>query len=161
MAEFTKFVHNTRTMKVRHAGGDYSTAHGPFIEGERLIFGKITIPAGTRAEPHSHPNEQFSYVLQGRVRMVIAGKTKIAVPGDIIHTPANAIHSATVLGDEDHIFITTKDASWGIHGIKAGGAKAKAKSGARKATKKTAKKTTRKKPAKKTVKKKTAKRKAR
>ncbi len=149
MAKHAKFVHNTRTMKSRHAGGDYSTAHGPFLEGDRMIFGKITIPAGTRAEPHSHPNEQFSYVLQGRVRMVIAGKTKIAVPGDIIHTPANAIHSATVLGDEDHVFITCKDASWGIHGIKAGGAKAKAKSAARKTAKKTAKKITARKTAKK------------
>jgi quercetin dioxygenase-like cupin family protein len=146
-------------MKARHAGGDYSTAHGPFIEGERLIFGKITIPAGTKAEPHSHPNEQFSYVLQGRVRMTINGKVKIAKRGDIIHTPANAIHSATVLGDEDHIFITTKDASWGIHGIKQGGAKPKAKKITKK---KAAKKTTKKKVAKKTtarkvVKKKTAK----
>ena len=147
-------------MKARHAGGDYSTAHGPFIEGERLIFGKITIPAGTRAEPHSHPNEQFSYVLQGRVRMVINGKTKIAKVGDIIHTPANAIHSATVLGDEDHIFITTKDASWGIHGIKQGAAKpkSKVKKAAKKKTakKKVAKKTT----ARKAVKKKTAKKKS-
>ncbi len=135
--KFTKFVHNTKTMKPRHAGGDYSTARGPFIEGERMIFGKITIPAGTKAEFHSHPNEQFSYVLQGRVRMVIDGKTKIAKAGDIIHTPANAIHSATVLGDEDHIFITCKDAVWGIHGIKADGPKAK-KSAARKSSKKKA-----------------------
>ncbi|MEE9239750.1 MAG: cupin domain-containing protein [bacterium] len=148
--KFTKFIHNTRTMKPRHAGGDYSIAHGPFIEGERMIFGKITIPAGTKAELHSHPNEQFSYVLQGRVRMVIGGKTKIAGPGDIIHTPAGAIHSATVLGDEDHIFITCKDASWGIHGIKANGAAAKKKSAAKKSVKKAAKK-----PARKTARKKT------
>ena len=148
--KFTKFVHDTRTMKPRHAGGDYSTAHGPYIEGERMIFGKITIPAGTKAEPHSHPNEQFSYVLQGRVRMVIGGKTKIAKAGDIIHTPAGAIHSATVLGDEDHIFITCKDAVWGIHGIKANGAAAKKKSAAKKSVKKSVKKAA-KKPARKTA----------
>lgn len=153
--KYKSYVHSTGTMKARHAGGDYSTAHGPFIEGERLIFGKITIPAGTRAEPHSHPNEQFSYVLQGRVRMTINGKVKIAKAGDIIHTPANAIHSATVLGDEDHIFITTKDASWGIHGIKQGSAKPKAK-----AKKAVAKKTTKKKVAKKTTARKTVKKKA-
>ena len=85
--------------------------------------------------------------------MVIAGKTKIAQPGDIIHTPAGAIHSATVIGKEDHIFITCKDASWGIHGIKAGAGGAK-----KAAKKKTAKKTAKKKVAKKkTVKKKTKK----
>lgn len=150
--KFSKFIHNTRTMKPRHAGGDYSTAHGPFIEGERLIFGKITIPAGTKAEPHSHPNEQFSYVLQGRVRMVIGGKTKIAGPGDIIHTPAGAVHSATVLGDEDHIFITCKDASWGIHGIKENGTKKKTpKAKVKKAAKKPAKKKVKKAAKKKTT----------
>ncbi len=152
MAKFTKFVHDTQAMKARHAGGDYSTARGPFIEGERLIFGRITIPAGTRAEPHSHPNEQFSYVLQGRVRMVIAGKTKIARPGDIIHTPAGAIHSATVIGKEDHIFITCKDASWGIHGIKAGAGGAK-KAAKKAVKKKAAKKKSAKKAVKKTAKK--------
>jgi len=145
MRKFSKFIHNTRTMKPRHAGGDYSTAHGPFIEGQRMIFGKITIPAGTRAEPHSHPNEQFSFVLQGRVRVVIAGKKKTAGPGDIIHVPAGTVHSAEVLGEEDHVFITVKDASWGIHGIRAGASPA-AKRPARRAP---AKKKAAKRPARK------------
>ncbi len=113
------YYYSTKTMKARHAGGDYSTARGPFVEGERMIFGKMTIPAGTRAELHSHPNEQFSYIIQGRIRMEVAGKKRTLGPGDIIHVPANTLHSATVIGEEDHVFITVKDSSWGIHGVKA------------------------------------------
>ena len=100
------------------------------------------------------PCKQMSPHLEA-VAEEMAGKVKIAKAGDIIHTPANAIHSATVLGDEDHIFITTKDASWGIHGIKQGSAKPKAT--AKKAVKK---KTTKKKVAKKTTARKTVKKKA-
>ena len=126
--------YNTKTMKQKHAGGDYSTAHGPFVVGKRIIFGRITITRGTRAELHSHPNEQFSYILQGRVRMEVAGKKKTLGPGDIIHVPANTLHSATVVGGEDHVFITVKDASWGIHGVKAkAGAKVAGKPAPRKA----------------------------
>ena len=155
-----QYFYSTDEMDKNMAGEGYSPAKGSWVTGEKIIFGLITIPAGTKSEPHNHPNEQFSYVLQGRVRMVIAGKSKIAVPGDIIHTPAGAVHSATVIGDEDHIFITCKDASWGIHGIKAGESKTKTKSAAKKAVKKkTKKKTVRKtvkKKAKKTTKKKTS-----
>lgn len=119
-----KYFYNTKTMKSRPAGGDYSTASGPYVEGERIIFGKITIPAGTEAVPHSHPNEQFIIMLEGRMSTRIEGKGKTVGPGDLIHIPANAVHSAKVVGDEDAVFITAKDTSWGIVGMKEEAAKA-------------------------------------
>jgi len=36
-------------------GPDYSTAAGACVEGERMIVGLMRMPAGTGAEPHSHP----------------------------------------------------------------------------------------------------------
>jgi len=49
-------------------GPDYSTANGSCVEGDRMIVGLMRMPAGTRAAPHSHPNEQWIYVLQGACR---------------------------------------------------------------------------------------------
>src|SRR5947199_10008535 len=49
-------------------GPDYSTANGACVEGERMIVALMLMPAGTGAEPHSHPNEQWIYVLQGTSR---------------------------------------------------------------------------------------------
>ena len=112
------YFFDTTKMPKQDAGGDYSTANGPFVKGKKIIFGKFTIPSGTRAETHSHPNEQFIFPLQGKARMTIKGKTKTVIPGDIVFIPANTPHSSVVVGNEDLIFVTAKDTSWGIVGIK-------------------------------------------
>ena len=56
--------------KVNHilGGPDYSTANGACVEGERMIVALMRMPAGTGAQPHSHPNEQWIYVLEGTFR---------------------------------------------------------------------------------------------
>ena len=125
--------YDTKAMKAKHAGGDYSTAHGPFVVGERIIFGRITITRGTQAELHSHPNEQFMLIEKGRARMEVAGKKKTVGPGGLVLIPAGALHSCKVLGRQDLVFTTAKDTSWSIHGVKAKpGAKAPTGAAARK-----------------------------
>ena len=103
-------------MEDRKAGEAYADTHGAWIEGERVIFGKLSIPAGTKAEPHSHPNEQMVIVLSGSFHMNIDGDECTLVADDIAHIPPNAIHSGEVVGDEDYVFVTAKDTSWGIQG---------------------------------------------
>src|SRR5215470_943991 len=46
-------------------GPDYSSVEGGCVEGDRMIVALMRMPAGTGAEPHSHPNEQWIYVLEG------------------------------------------------------------------------------------------------
>lgn len=127
------YYFNTKTMKAKHAGGDYSTAHGPFVVGERIIFGHITITKGTQAELHSHPNEQFMLIEKGRARMEVGGKKKTVGPGDMILIPAGTLHSCKVLGKQDLVFTTAKDTSWSIHGMKAAPPGAAGKAAPRKA----------------------------
>ena len=79
----------------------------------------MRIPPGGIAEPHSHPNEQFAIVLSGAARATIGGETETVTTGDIVHMPADVVHSVAILGDEDYVFVTAKDTSWGIQGIKA------------------------------------------
>lgn len=107
-------------MENRLAGEGYSTANGAWVEGAKIIFGEIRIPAGTRAEPHSHPNEQFMFILLGSCLMDIEGDARTVGKGEIVHIPANAIHSAEVVGAEDLFFVVAKDTSWGIQGTPAG-----------------------------------------
>ena len=49
-------------------GPDYSTANGACVEGDRMIVGLMRMPAGTGAEAHSHPNEQWIYILRRHVQ---------------------------------------------------------------------------------------------
>ena len=102
-------------------GPDYSTAKGSCVEGERMIVGLMRMPAGTGAEPHSHPNEQWAYILEGVFHAHVDGKDVEAKPGSVIYVPANAVHSGKAGADRDVVFFTVKDASHGLHGIRAGG----------------------------------------
>jgi quercetin dioxygenase-like cupin family protein len=100
-------------------GPDYSTAHGPCVEGDRMIVGLMRMAAGTGAEPHSHPNEQWIYILEGTFRATIDGKQIDAKPGSVVYIPANTVHAGKAAADADVVFFTVKDASHSLHGIKA------------------------------------------
>ncbi len=98
------------------AGPGYSTAHGPVVEGERIQIGLMRMPKGTGGRPHSHPNEQWVYVLQGNLESEVDGVKSRVPSGSLIYIPANVVHSALATPDEDVIFLTAKDMSHGIAG---------------------------------------------
>ncbi len=100
-------------------GPDYSTAKGACVEGDRMIVALMRMPAGTGAEPHSHPNEQWIYILEGNFDSVIDGKRHRAGPGSLIYIPANTIHQGRATPDADVVFFTAKDGSHGLQGFKA------------------------------------------
>lgn len=49
--------------------------------------------------PHTHDAEQFSVVLAGRMRFVIADEARILGPGEVAHIPAGVPHAIESLGD--------------------------------------------------------------
>jgi quercetin dioxygenase-like cupin family protein len=98
------------------AGPGYSTAHGPVVEGERIQVGLMRMPRGTGGRPHSHPNEQWIYVLQGTLEADVDGVRSRVGAGSLVYVPAHAVHSALATPDEDVLFLTAKDMSHGIAG---------------------------------------------
>jgi quercetin dioxygenase-like cupin family protein len=100
-------------------GPDYSTANGACVEGDRMIAALMRMPAGTGAEPHSHPNEQWIYILKGTFRARIGDREVEARPGSVVYVPAGTIHTGGATPDADVVFFTVKDASHSLHGIKA------------------------------------------
>ena len=107
--------------KVNHilGGPDYSTANGACVEGDRMIVGLMRMPAGTGAEPHSHPNEQWIYVVEGTFTADIDGKEIEAKPGMVLYIPSNIVHSVKATREADGLFFTVKDASHGLQGSRA------------------------------------------
>ena len=115
-----RFIFPLEKMGKIDAGVGYSTGVGPVVEGERMQVGLITIRRGTAALPHSHPNEQWTYILKGKARVSVAGQpVTLASPGMLIYAPANVVHSVEVLPEEDLVFFTVKDLSHGIVGTRA------------------------------------------
>jgi quercetin dioxygenase-like cupin family protein len=100
-------------------GPEYSTAQGGCVEGDRMMAALMQMPAGTGAEPHSHPNEQWIYVLEGTLDSVVGGQRQRVKPGYAIYIPANTIHHTVATPDADVVFFTVKDTSHSLHGVKA------------------------------------------
>src|ERR1700722_8739514 len=95
-----EYVFNLAEVKPILGGPGYSTANGACMEGDRMIIGLMRLPAGTGAVMHSHPNEQWIYILEGTYTGVVEDKQIEAKPGSVIYIPANILHSggATIDG---------------------------------------------------------------
>ena len=100
-------------------GEDYSTTAASCIEGERMMFALAHMAAGTGAEAHSHPNEQWIYVLKGTFAGDVAGTPFEAKPGTLVYIPANTVHTGKATAEADVTFLTVKDNTHSLHGIKA------------------------------------------
>jgi quercetin dioxygenase-like cupin family protein len=52
-----------------------------------------TLPPGTFVPPHIHPNQdEFIYLFEGRLDLVLDGREFVAQPGDVIRLPMNSPH---------------------------------------------------------------------
>ncbi len=114
-----QYVFDLESVSKIMGGPAYSTAHGPCVEGDRMIVGLMRMNAGTGAEPHSHPNEQWIYILQGTFHAIIGDEEFDVKPGSVVYIPANTIHAGKATPEGDVLFFTVKDASHSLHGIKA------------------------------------------
>ena len=114
-------------------GPDYSTAAGSLVEGERFMMGLMRMPKGTGASPHSHPNEQWVYIIDGHLAFECDGVKGEARPGSLLYFPPNSVHSTLASSDRDVVFLTGKDRSHGLWGIPVDPAKGAAR--AKRATK--------------------------
>ena len=102
-------------------GRSYSSGEGPLIKGERMQIALVRKAKGTGARPHHHPNEQFHYVVKGTLKAMVDGQEEMVTAGGVIHIPPNVVHATVATPEEDVIFFTVKDTSWGIVGIAADG----------------------------------------
>jgi len=107
-----------RVNKIK-GGPGYSSVEGGCVEGDRMIVALMRMPAGTGAEPHSHPNEQWIYILEGTFRAKVGEQEVEARPGSVVYIPSNVVHSGKATPDADVVFFTVKDSSHGLHGFKA------------------------------------------
>lgn len=112
-------VFDMRKVNQIMGGPGYSPVFGGCVEGERMIVALMRYPAGQPSDAHSHPNEQWIYVLEGELELEFDGKWYRGGPGHAFYVPANKVHQARNDGVKDCVFFTCKDASHGLHGKKA------------------------------------------
>ena len=93
-----------------------SSTIGAVLTGSTIILTLGSQARGSGAKPHTHPNEQFNYVLEGTMVNDIEGELVFARPGTLLHTPTSAVHTGLACPDEDLVFLAIKDTRHGIVG---------------------------------------------
>ena len=93
-----------------------SSTIGAVLTGSTIILTLGSQARGSGAKPHTHPNEQFNYVLEGTMVNEIEDELVFAPPGTLLHTPTSAVHTGLACPDEDLLFLAIKDTRHGIVG---------------------------------------------
>lgn len=68
-----------------------------FFHSENLTFGKVKIENGAILPEHSHPHEQFTKMLKGKLEFTIGNEMKVMELGMVAHIPPGVPHSAKAL----------------------------------------------------------------
>ena len=70
------------------------------IVGQNIMICRLRFDPMVVTAEHTHPHEQMTLVVKGRVKFIIDGSAVIARPGDVLHFPPNNRHGATMLDEE-------------------------------------------------------------
>jgi quercetin dioxygenase-like cupin family protein len=87
--------------------GSYSTGTGPVLRSDNMEVTKISFEKGKGADIHQHAEEQFMYVLEGRLEVTCEGETYEVGPGEATFNPSNAPHG--VMAIEDVVALSFKN----------------------------------------------------
>ncbi len=75
------------------------------VIGRLMMLSEVLLKKGCAVPAHSHANEQFAYVVRGRIRFGIGAKDgpdhreMVLVGGQVLHLPSHVVHSAEALQD--------------------------------------------------------------
>jgi quercetin dioxygenase-like cupin family protein len=95
----------------------YANTQAALVEGKNVQVGLAFEKRGCGARPHTHPNEQFNFVVKGTLKVDVGDKKGMLVPtGSVAYFPANVVHRSIATPDEDVVFFVVKDLSHGIAG---------------------------------------------
>ena len=70
------------------------------VVGENVMICRFTFDPFVVTDVHSHPHEQMTMVVKGKVKFIIDGLAVIVAPGDVLHFPPHNSHGATMLDEE-------------------------------------------------------------
>ncbi len=94
-----------------------SSTIGAVLYGVHIAVALAGQAAGSGAKAHTHPNEQFNYILQGvMVSDIDNEKQTFGEKGMLVHTPSMSVHTGQACPDEDLLFFAMKDTRHGITG---------------------------------------------
>ena len=70
------------------------------VVGQNVMMVRFTFEPLLVTPEHTHPHEQMTLIIKGRVRFSIEGVETIVSAGDVLHFPPHNRHGATMLDEE-------------------------------------------------------------
>lgn len=70
------------------------------VVGKNVMICRFTFDPLVVTDQHTHPHEQMTLVMKGRVKFFISGEERIVSAGDVLHFPPHNRHGATMLDEE-------------------------------------------------------------
>ncbi|SDY93718.1 Cupin domain-containing protein [Evansella caseinilytica] len=65
--------------------------------GKNVMMAEVKFAAGAAGAAHSHPHEQLTYCLQGKLEFTVGSRKIILLPGESLVIPGGTIHGAIAL----------------------------------------------------------------
>ena len=84
---------------------EFQVWHTVVATGTHQELNWVKYAPGSIYPLHSHPYEQTSVVIQGRMRLIVGDEKWEVGPGDMWFAPSDVPHGGEILGDESVIFI--------------------------------------------------------
>ena len=69
------------------------------VTGEREMIAQVYLKRGSLVPLHSHESEQMTYILQGALKVLVAGEEITVREGEVLHIPSLVEHQAEALED--------------------------------------------------------------
>jgi quercetin dioxygenase-like cupin family protein len=70
------------------------------VVGQNVMMVRFTFEPFLVTPEHTHPHEQMTLVIKGRVKFFVNGIERIVSAGDVLHFPPRLRHGATMLDEE-------------------------------------------------------------
>jgi len=106
------FCYHEKIKKVDMGGGVIRQDLG---EGQRMNVLHWNMADGSVVKLHTHPQEQFGYVIKGGFKMIVGDETAILKAGDCYFIPPDVPHEFTAIGETEAIDVFSpvkKDFPW-------------------------------------------------
>ena len=118
-----KYFYKLYEEEKNNIGADYSSANAAVVKGERIQVALVHKEQGTGSRLHTHPNEQFNYVLKGTMRAKVNEEVKVVEAGELVHIPKDTPHYMVAVSEDGADYYVSKDTTWGIAGTAVDGKK--------------------------------------
>lgn len=78
-----------------------------FIDGRTLKLSAVK-PNSATHPPHTHTEDEFFFILDGKAQFYLNGKTKVVGPYTSLYCPANSEHGISNAGDTELKYLVIK-----------------------------------------------------